>query len=156
MRISKNEPKTRAAVEKYREENDMSYIGDQMRAAYLKSRGRAADREQQNKESREEYAADRVTDSAETIGRETVYHGRRAVNHAKHNYGKQTYRTTDRSVPFHGGARSAERVQTLVNQVDMETTDNSSFSSLILSILFNFSYFYISVLCMQPCFSQNI
>ena len=88
MRISKNEPKTRAAVEKYREENDMSYIGDQMRAAYLKSRGRTIDREQQNEESREEYAADRVTDSAETLGRETVYYGQRTVNYAKHNYSK--------------------------------------------------------------------
>lgn len=120
MRISKNEPKTRAAVEKYREENDMSYIGDQMRAAYLKSRGRTADREQQNEESREGYAADRVTESAETLGRETAYHGRRAVEHMNHSNRKETYRTTDRSVPFHDGAKSAERMQTLVNQMDME------------------------------------
>lgn len=120
MRISKNEPKTRAAVEKYREENDMSYIGDQMRAAYLKSRGLTADREQQNEESREEYATDRVTDSAESFGRETFYHGRRAVNHTKQNYGKQSYRTTDSSVPFHSGAKSAERLQTVVSQMDME------------------------------------
>lgn len=104
MRISKNEPKTRAAVEKYRKENDMGYIGDQMRAAYLKSKGKTMEREKEKEESREEYATDRVTDAMEEVSRDSVRYGRSTVKHIKQHHEKQTYRASDGSLPFYGSS----------------------------------------------------
>ena len=121
MRISKNEPKTRAAIEKYRKENDMGYIGDQMRAAYLKSKGKTMEREQQSEESREEYAADRVTDAMEEVSRDSVRYGRSSINYIKQHHAKQTYRPSDRSVPFYGSSatKTVDRSLKTVEQASM-------------------------------------
>lgn len=102
MRISKNELKTRELVEEYRKANDSGYLGEQMRAAYLKTREKIEERNQNAEESREEYAGDRVTGTMEDAGRDVVHHGHRieqnAVQRIKQNKIQQTYRTVDRSV----------------------------------------------------------
>ncbi|MBQ3258567.1 MAG: hypothetical protein IJA67_14335, partial [Oscillospiraceae bacterium] len=115
MRISKNELKTRELVEKYRKANDSGYLGEQMRAAYLKTREKIEERNQNAEKSREEYAADRVTEAMEDTGRDVVYHGHRIGQNAaqwiKPNKKQQTYRTVDRSVSVSAsyGVKSVDR-----------------------------------------------
>lgn len=100
MRISKNELKTREAyAEKWKDDKTVD-VCNRMRYAYLKSKGRAANHDRNEQQSREEYATDQVTERAEYLAQDAVHYGKKTVQNIAANRKAQSHRAIGGSVPF--------------------------------------------------------